>query len=254
MSSLAIAFPPLLDSNDVVVGNINEEDDGPLLAQPPAVAIPNRHWIDEAIAAREPSSPNGYHPMMGAFTHPAGVRSDRFLKYVGASHSISLHRQTDSVDEAQVACDQLIGALDNLGMGADDDAAAAPVLDPPARRAIIIQPALVDDDMWPEDNNVIIRPERNVVRCAVVEPALRPFRDFANLHHRDHPGAPLHAPILGTKRTSERLLARTRCFRLAPRMMHFEESDNEWGPPSFLVLDADEDSDNTSSSSTEDEE
>ena len=48
-------------------------------------------------------------------------------------------------------------------------------------------------------------------------------------------------------------LARTRCFRLAPRTMSFEESYNEWGPPSFPVLDADKDSGNKSSSSTEDD-
>ena len=101
---------------------------------------------------------------------------------------------------------------------------------------------------------VIVRPERNVVRRPVVGPALRPFRDFANLRRRgDHPGPPLHITFLGTKRTSERLLARTRCFRLAPRTMPFEESYNEWGPPLFPVLDADEDSNNKSSSSTEDD-
>ena len=105
-----------------------------------------------------------------------------------------------------------------------------------------------------DDNNVIVRPERNVVRRPVVGPALRPFRDFANLRRRgDHPGPPLHITFLGTKRTSERLLARTRCFRLAPRTMSFEESYNEWGPPSFPVLDADKDSGNKSSSSTEDD-
>ncbi len=62
-----------------------------------------------------------------------------------------------------------------------------------------------------DDNNVIVRPERNVVRRPVVGPALRPFRDFANLRRRgDHPGPPLHITFLGTKRTSERLLAATR--------------------------------------------
>ena len=228
MSSLAIAspLPPLLECNDAVVGpnidiNINEEDDGPLLAQPPAVLHPSNN-----------------------------------------------NRRT--IEEAQVACDEVIGAFSNLDMGADDTA-AAPL--PPAHRAIVTiheeddeveavedeALALLDGDTWPEDNNVIIRPEpepeRNVVvRRALVQPALRPFRDFADLRRRhDHPGPPLHLTLLGTKRTSERLLARTRCFLLAPRAMPFEESDNEWGPPAFPVLDA-EDSDNTSSSSTEDEE
>ena len=225
MSSLAIAVPPppLLECNVADIGpNINEEDGGPLLAQPPAVVI-----------------------------HPSNN-----------------NRRT--IEEAQVACDELIGDLSNLDMGADDDTAAAPLLDPPAHRAIVIHKeddeveavedealALVDGDTWPEDNNVIVRPEpeRNVVvRRAVVQPALRPFRDFANLRQRhDHPGPPLHLTLLGTKRTSERYMARTRCFRLAPRAMPFEESDNEWGPPAFPVLDAG-DSDNTSSSSTEDEE
>lgn len=209
-----------------------------------AIAFPPNRWIDEAIAAREPSSPNVYLPMMGAFAHPAGVQSDGFLANVRAS-------------EAQVACDQLIGPLANLGMGADNDAAAAQVLDPPAHRVVIINKeddeveaalevearALVDDDTWPKDSNVTVRPKQNVVRRAVIEPALRPFRDFDNLHHRDYPGAPPHVPMLGTKRNSERLLARTRCFRLATRMMPFEKSDNEWVPPSFPV-----------SSSTEDEE
>ena len=229
MSSLAIAspLPPLLECNDAVVGpnidiNINEEDGGPLLAQPPAVVDPSNN-----------------------------------------------NRRT--IEEAQVACDEVIGAFSNLDMGSDDTA-AAPL--PPARPAIVIHEegdeveavevgalALVDGDTWPEDNNVIIRPEpepepeRNVVvRRAVVQPALRPFRDFAGLRRRhDHPGPPLHLTLLGTKRTSERYMSRTRCFLLAPRAMPFEESDNEWGPPAFPVLDA-EDSDNTSSSSTEDEE
>jgi hypothetical protein len=275
MSSYAIAFPLLLDSNDAVVGPIiNEEDDGPL--QPPAVVIPpantNRHWIDEAIAACAPSSPKGYHPMMGALAHHpdrARVRSDGFLEVGARLYSISLQRPTASVEEAQVACDELIGVLSNLDMGADEDVAAAPLLHPSARPAIIIHEeddeveaievealALVDDDTWPEDNNdIIVSPERNVVRRPNVEPALRPFRDFANLRRRsDHPGPPLHVTILGTKRTSERLLARTRCFRLAPRKMPFEDNYNEWGPPSFPVLNADEDSDNTSLSSTENEE
>jgi hypothetical protein len=257
MSSYAIAFPLLLDSNDAVVGPIiNEEDDGSL--QPPeAVVIPpannNRHWIGEAIAAR---SPNGHHLMMGTSAHHparARVRSDGFLEVLARLYSITLHHPTASVEEAQVACDELIG-----------DAAAAPLLHPSARPAIISHEededevealALVDDDTWPEDNNnVIVSPERNVVRRPV-EPALRPFRDFANLRRRsDHPGPPLHLTFLGTKRTSERLLARTRCFRLAPRTVSFEDSYNEWGPPSFPILVADEDSDNTSSSLTENEE
>lgn len=210
MSSLVIAIasppPPLLECNDADVGpNIIEEDGGPLLAQPPAVDHPSNN-----------------------------------------------NRRT--IEEAQVACDEVIGVLSNLDMGADDDTAAAPL--PPAHRAIVIHeeddeveddeveaPALVDGDMWPEDNNVIVRPEpeRNVVvRRAVVQPALRPFRDFANLRQRlDHPGPPLHLTLLGTKRTSERLIARTRCFRLAPRAMPFEENDNEWGPPAFPVLELD---------------
>ena len=149
-----------------------------------------------------------------------------------------------------------------------NDAVVGPIINEPQPRpvAIIIHEeddevealevealALVDDDMRPEDNNVI-RPERNVVRRPVVEPALRPFRDFANLRRRsDHPGPALHITILGTKRTSERLLARTRCFRLAPRTMPFEESYNEWGPPLFPVLDADEESDNKSLSLAEDD-
>jgi len=227
MSSLAIASPPppLLECNDAVVGpnidiNINEEDDGSLLAQPPDVVL-----------------------------HPSNN-----------------NRRT--IEEAQVACDEVIGAFSNLDMGADDTD-AAPL--PPARPAIVIHEegdeveavevgalALVVGDTWPEDHNVIIRPEpepeRNVVvRRAVVQPALRPFRDFAGLRRRhDHPGPPLHLTLLGTKRTSELYMARTRCFQLTPRAMPFEESDNEWGPPAFPVLDA-EDS-NTSSSSTEDEE
>jgi hypothetical protein len=246
MSSYAIAFPLLLDSNGAVV-----------LQPPEAVVIPpannNRHWIDEAIAAR---SPNGYHLMMGTSAHHparARVRSDGFLEVLARLYSITLHHPTASVEEAQVACDELIG-----------DAAAAPLLHPSARPATIIHDededevealALVDDDTWPEDNNnVIVSPERNVVRRPV-EPALRPFRDFANLRRRsDHPGPPLHLTFLGTKRTSERLLARTRCFRLAPRTVSFEDSYNEWGPPSFPILVADEDSDNTSSSLTENEE
>jgi hypothetical protein len=35
--------------------------------------------------------------------------------------------------------------------------------------------------------------------------------------------------------------------------MPFEESYNEWGPPLFPVLDADKDSNNKSSSSTEED-
>ena len=151
-----------------------------------------------------------------------------------------------------------------------NDAVVGPIINEPQPRpaAIIIHEeddgvealamealelALVDDDTLPGGNNVIVRPERNVVRRPV-EPALRPFRDFANLRRRgDHPGPALHITILGTKRTSERLLARTRCFRLAPRSMPFEESYNEWGPPLFPVLDADKDSNNKSSSSTEED-
>ena len=215
MSSLAIASPPLLKCNDAVVG--------------PNIDI-NINEEDDGLAQQ-----------------PAVVL-----------HPSNNNRRT--IEEAQVACDEVIGAFSNLDMGADDTA-AAPL--PPARRATVIheegdEVEAVEDE-WPEDNNVIVRPEpepeRNVVvRRAVIQPALRPFRDFADLRRRhDHPGPPLHLTLLGTKRTSEMYMARTRCFRLAPRAMPFEESDNEWGPPAFPVLDA-EDSDNTSSSSTEDEE
>lgn len=196
MSSLAVAVPPLLDSNEGVIGlNINEEDDGPLLA-------------DGNNNCHGPSSPNGNHLIMGANALPPLLDSEE----------VEARAWVDD-DEVEVEARALVD----------------------------------EDDTW-QDNNVIVRPERNIVRRAIVEPHLLPFRDFSNLHHRDHPDAPPHVPILGSKRSSERLLARTRCFRLAPKRMPFNESDNEWGPPSFPVLDADEDSDNTSSSSTEDDE